>query len=60
MSVMDFSFTGEWTDQVQSEIRVWVVENWTTIAGESPDQDFVEYVMVREMILHKCVGNGDN
>ena len=48
METSNFSFTSEWSDQVQLEVKSWLTEKWTEIAGEAPDQDFLEYILVSD------------
>lgn len=43
---MSYSFTGDWSEALQQSLKSWLIETWTKINGEAPDQDFVEYILV--------------
>jgi hypothetical protein len=57
--IMSYSYQAEWPESQTESMREWLASTWKTLDGNEPEQDFVEYIMVRcrTPILGPQMGN---
>ena len=44
---MEYSYPNEWVESLTENMKAWLSSTWTTLDGEAPEPDFVEYIMVK-------------
>ncbi|RYH18452.1 hypothetical protein EON65_27210 [archaeon] len=52
----DYKFQDEWTPDVEKAVKGWLSDTYRKWENEEPDQEFLEYITVRNFTLKEPLG----
>ena len=47
--ILDYAHSLDWSESQVDAMKAWLSSTWMALEGDEPDQDFLEYIMVRSI-----------